>query len=170
MKKFIVAFTVLFVVIFGCKKIDENNGGGLCACSPVQSTIYLNLVVKNTFGEDLLNSTTTGSVSQSQIQLYSKDANGVIKQISFSIRPPFSYGTDKFNYYQLFSQEIAILAKSTDNTYYLKLGNQAAYELNLEVNGSMNKVEKVLIDKKEAPKEVGKVATDYGMNIYYLIL
>ncbi|TCC92086.1 hypothetical protein EZ428_10160 [Pedobacter frigiditerrae] len=170
MKKFTIAFAVLFVIIFGCKKIDENNGGGLCACSPVQSTAYLNLVIKNAGGEDLLSSTTTGSFSQSQILLYSKDANGIIKQISFSIRPPFSYGGNQFDYYQLMSQEIAILAKSIDNTYYLKLGNQAPYEVNLQVNSNLSKVEKVLIDKKEVPKETGKVATYYGMNIYYLNL
>lgn len=169
MKKFIIALTLVFAVIFGCKKIDESNGGGLCACSPMQ-TAYLNLVIKNAAGDDLLNSTTSGSFAQNQIQLYTKDANGTMKQISFSIRPPFSYGADKFNYYQLMSQEVAILAKSIDNSYYLKLGNQAPYEVNLQVSSTLNKVEKVWVDKKEASKETGKVATDFGLVIYYLNL
>jgi hypothetical protein len=169
MKKFSIAFTVLFVLIFGCKKIDEANGGGLCACSPLP-TAYLNLVIKNTAGNDLLNTATAGSFAQSQIQLYAKDAIGNIKQINFYIRSPFSYGNDKFNYNQLMSDEIATLAKSIDNTFYLKLGNQNPYEINLQVNSNFRKVEKVLIDKKEAPAETGKVATDYGMNIYYLNL
>jgi hypothetical protein len=113
---------------------------------------------------------TAGSFAQSQIQLYAKDAIGNIKQINFYIRSPFSYGNDKFNYNQLMSDEIATLAKSIDNTFYLKLGNQNPYEINLQVNSNFRKVEKVLIDKKEAPAETGKVATDYGMNIYYLNL
>lgn len=169
MKKIIIAFAVLFVVVFGCKKIDETNGGGLCACSPMPYA-YMNLVIKNAGGEDLLNSATSGSFAQNQIQLYSKDANGNVKQINFFIRAPFSYGADKFNYNQLMSEEIAVLAKSIDNTFYLKLGNQTPYEINLQVNSNFRKVEKVLVDKKEAPKETGKLATDYGMNIYYLNL
>ncbi|TKC08336.1 hypothetical protein FA048_14360 [Pedobacter polaris] len=164
MKKFIIAFAIVFIVNLGCKKIIDQP---VCACSPV-STGYLNLVVKNAAGNDLLNSNVTGSFAQNQIQLYAKDANGNIKQINFSIRPPITFNAEKFNYHQLLSQEIAILAKSIDHTFYLKLGNQLPYEINLQVSSNLNKVEKVLIDKKEAPKDTGKIATDLGLTIYHL--
>ena len=117
MKKFVIALAVLFVIIIGCKKL---NGGDICACSPLE-TAYLALVVKNAAGDDLLNTTTAGSFAQNQIQLYAKDANGAIKQINFSISPPLTFNNEKLNYHQLRSPEIAILAKSVNQTFYLKV-------------------------------------------------
>jgi len=170
MKKFIIALSVVFVIIIGCKKIDEGNGGGLCACSPVVQPFYLNLVIKNTAGADLLNTNLATSFKQSDIQLYAKDASGVIKQISFNIAIPIVYGNEKLDYYRLVSQELAILAKSIDHTFYLKLGNQTPYEINLQTNSSLQKIEKLLIDKKEAPKETGKISTDLGLSLFYLTI
>ncbi|RZL48518.1 MAG: hypothetical protein EOP00_09085 [Pedobacter sp.] len=164
MKKFLIAFVVVFIANLGCKKIIEQP---LCACSPVQ-TAYLNLVIKNAAGNDLLNNAVAGSFKKDDIQLYSKDVNGNITQLSFSIQPPLTFNNEKFNYYQLLSQEIAILAKSVDQTFYLKLGNQPSYTVNLQLTANLGRVEKVWIDKKEANKEIGKLATDLGLSIFYL--
>ena len=150
MKKFIIVIAILFIANLGCKIMDD--GGGLCACSPVRPSPYLSLVIKNSVGEDLLNATTAGSFAQNQIQLYTKDVNDVVKQISFSIRPPLSSNNEKFNYQQLLSQEIVILAKSIDNKFYLKLGTGEPLAVNLQVIENVNKVEKVLINNKEIPK------------------
>ena len=49
MKKILIVFVALFIINFGCKKIDENNGGGICACSPTKYP-DLTLVVKNAAG------------------------------------------------------------------------------------------------------------------------
>lgn len=164
MKKILIILAVLFIANLGCKKIDEDNGGGLCACSPVAYP-YMSLVVKNTSGDDLLNSTTANFFSKDQVQLFSKDINGVIKQINFAIRPPFSYGSQKFNFNQIFSEDIVVAAKTTNQTLYLKLGNAEPKELSLTVGNS--KVEKLFIDKKEMPIDVALSA--YNL-IFYLNL
>jgi len=165
MKKFIIAFVVVFVANLGCKKIIDQP---LCACSPITYPGF-SLAVKNANGDDLLNPTTANSFTKEQIQLFQKDANGTIKQISFYIRPPFDNTDIKFKYHQIISDEIVSLSAGTNanKTFYLKLGTGATYELNLELNSGSRKVEKVLIDKKEAP-----LATDTGIdkiiNIFYL--
>jgi len=164
MKKFLIILSAIFMVSLGCKK--ENIGGGLCACSPVVNP-PLSLVIKNSTDVDLLNPKTTGYFDKTQIQLYSKDANNVIKQISFEIRQPFTYSTNlKMDYYQLTSSEIPYLSKSLDQTFYLKLGDNKLYELNLKVTNNI--VEKLLIDKTEAPKEIQTGTSSYLDSIYKL--
>ena len=164
MKKILIAFIALFVINLGCKKMSDVDR--LCACSLVSNQPYLSLVIKNNNGNDLLNATTAGAFTKEKIQLYRKDASGAIKQIDFAIRPSFSYGTNQlFNYNQLVSVEIAILAKSINDTFYLKLGDDKLYELNLNINNA--KLEKLLIDQQEAPVEIaGKSNSNYVNTIY----
>ncbi len=164
MKKILIAFIALFVINLGCKKMSDVDR--LCACSPISNASYLSLVIKNNNGEDLLSATTAGAFTKEKIQLYRKDTNGAIKQIDFGIRPPFSYGTNQlFNYNQLISLEIGVLAKSISDTFYLKLGDDKLYELNLKFNNS--KLEKLLIDQQEAPLEInGTTNSNYVNTIY----
>jgi hypothetical protein len=165
MKKILIVLMVIFIANLGCKKAGVG-GGGLCACSPISYDTTLGLVIKNSAAVDLLNPETAGYLNKSQIQLYSKDANNVISQISFDIRQPFTYTNNlKMDYYQLVSNEIGLRAKSIDNTFYLKLGDKI-YELNLKVNDRA--VEKLLIDKVDAPKEIPNVNSQYINSIYTL--
>jgi len=165
MKKILIVFVALFIINFGCKKIDENNGGGICACSPTKYP-DLTLVVKNAAGDDLLNSVVTGAYTKDQIQLFSKNASGVVKHISFYLRPPFYYGNSKFKYNQIYSEEIVALSKVSGNTLYLKLGSAEPLELNLTVGNF--KVEKLLIDKKEAA--VDNATLSAYLTVFYLTL
>ncbi|WP_316804086.1 hypothetical protein [Pedobacter nototheniae] len=163
MKKILITLAVLFIINLGCKKIE---GGGLCACSPAVGP-SLSLTIKSSTEADLLNSTTAGFYGKDQIKLYSKDANNVVKQISFTINQPFTYTNDlKVTYYQLHSYEIASLSKNIDNTFYLKLGDDKIYELNLKVTSSL--VEKLLINKTEAPKEFPNVTASFLSSMYSL--
>ncbi|KRT16374.1 hypothetical protein ASU31_09400 [Pedobacter ginsenosidimutans] len=164
MKKILFVLVLIFITNLGCKKIT--NGGGLCACSPISYDTSLGLVIKNSADVDLLNPKTTGFLDKTQIQLYSKDASNVIKQINFDIRQPFTYTNNlKLDYYQLISYEIGLQAKSIDNAFYLKLGDKL-YELNLKVNNRA--VEKLLIDKVDAPKELPNINSQYLNSIYTL--
>lgn len=164
MKKILFVLAVIFIANLGCKKM--NKGDGLCACSPISYDTSLGLVIKNSTGVDLLNPNTTGFLDKTKIQLYTKDANNVIKQLNFDIRQPFTYTNNlKMEYYQLVSVEIGSLAKSIDNTFYLKLGDKL-YELNLKVNNQA--VEKLLIDKIEATKELPNINSQYLNSIYTL--
>ncbi|QIL38734.1 hypothetical protein G7074_05210 [Pedobacter sp. HDW13] len=165
MKKFLIILSVIFIVSLGCKK-ENIGGGGLCACSPVINP-PLSLVIKNSADVDLLNPKTKGYFDKTQIQLYSKDAKNMIKQINFEIRQPFAYTANlKIDYYQLISSEIPYLSKSIDQTFYLKLGDNKLYELNLKVTNNI--VEKLLIDKTEAPKEIQTGTNSYLDTIYRL--
>lgn len=166
MKKFIIAFAIVFIASLGCKKIMEKDGG-ICACSPIESP-YLSVVIKNATGDDLLSSTTTGFYAKNQIQLFYKDANGSSKPIDFTVRTPFSYGSNKFNYNQIFSIEIVALAKSVDNVFYLKFGNNVPYELNLLI-GQKRAVDKLFVNKQEAQKETGALTNYSSGNIFYLV-
>lgn len=150
MKKVLIVFALMFMINVGCKKIIDTNP--VCACSPIQAS-FLSLVIKDSSGADLLNPATPGYLNKEkgQIQLYTKDANNAVKQITFGIRQPFSYGSDKFTFYQLTSDEISALAKSIDQAFYLKLGDDKLLELNLEVKNI--KIEKLLVNKVEAPFE-----------------
>lgn len=164
MKKILIVLAILFIIGVGCKKTLDP-GGGLCACSPVETSV-LGLVIKNSTELDLLDTKTAGYFDKTKIQLYTKGANNVIKQIGFEIRQPFSYGTGlKLDYYQLFSYEITLQSKSIEDTFYLKLGDKL-YELNLKVNN--NVVEKLLIDKVESPKELPSARESYLGSIYTL--
>lgn len=157
----------MFVTNLGCKKITDS--GGLCACSPISSA-YLSLVIKGAAEEDLLSNKTPGAFANNQIQLYYKESNGAIKQISFILRQPFSYGNDQFKYFQLFSQEIAALPNGASTTFYLKLGDHAPYELKLQYNTYKNRIDKLLINDKEAPADTGKVSSYVDGNIFYLTI
>ncbi|WP_316734769.1 hypothetical protein [Pedobacter aquatilis] len=164
MKKFTLLLLVLFIANLSCKKIT---GGQPCACSPVSGPAFA-LTIKNSFGNDLLNPETSGYYDNKQLQIYSKDNNNVIKQISFNINRPFTITTDNaVTNYQLISYELPFLAKSLENTFYLKLGNDKLYELNLKVNASV--IEKLLIDKNEAMKEFPN-ATSRPINEIYTLL
>ncbi len=166
MKKILIVLSLLFIINLGCKK-ENIGGGGLCACSPITPPPPLSLVIKNNADVDLLNPKTTGYFDKSQIQLYARDANNAIKQISFEIRQPFTYTANlKLDYYQLISSEIPYLAKSADQTFYLKLGDNMIYELNLKVTNNI--VDKLLIDKKEAPKEFQTGNNSYPDAIFRL--
>lgn len=165
MKKILIVLAVLFITGISCKKTLDP-GGGICACSPVSYDITLGLVIKDGAGVDLLNANTAGYFDKTKIQLYAKDANNVIKQLNFDIRQPLTYTNNlKLDYYQLISYEIGHQAKSIDNTFYLKLGDKL-YELNLKVNDRA--VEKLLIDKIDAPKELPSVNSQYLNSIYTL--
>jgi hypothetical protein len=167
MKKVLIAFVALYVINLGCKKIDDVDR--LCACSPISNASYLSLVIKNNNGDDLLSATTAGAFTKEKIQLYRKDANGAIKPIEFAIRPPFSYGTNQsFNYNQLVSMEISILAKSINDTFYLKLGDDKLYELNLKMNNM--KLEKLLINQQEALFENATSSNTYLSAIFSMKL
>ncbi|MEH3111730.1 hypothetical protein [Pedobacter terrae] len=164
MKKILFVLVLIFITNLGCKKII--NGGGLCACSPITYDTSLGLVIKNNTDADLLDPKTAGFLNKTQIQLYSKDANDAIKKINFDIRQPFTYADNlKMDYYQLVSVDISREAKSIDNTFYLKLGEKL-YELNLKVNNRT--VEKLLINKTDAPKELPNTNIEYLNSIYTL--
>ncbi|WP_199118507.1 hypothetical protein [Pedobacter sp. ASV28] len=166
MRKFLIVLFVVFMANFGCKKVAETER--LCACSP---TVYpqLFLVVKSPNGADLLNPAVSGSFTSSQIKLYQKESNGSLKQIGFGIRPSFSYGNEKFDYYQLISAELMALAKSIDQSFYLKVGDHAPLEINLAIDHTDYKIEKLLVNKVELPVETGPVSA-YLKNIYYIVL
>jgi len=163
MKKFLIALAVIIIANFGCKK-EDIGGGGLCACSVVPNP-HLNLVIKSATGIDLLNPETTGYFSASQIQFYYLGQNGNSVPVKFFVRQPFSYGNNKFLYYQIFSEEIATLAKNKTQSFYLKLGTQAPHELNLEINYTTRRVEKLSINKVDSP--VDNALLNY-VDIFYL--
>jgi hypothetical protein len=165
MKKIIFVFAVLFIANLGCKKMSDTDT--LCACSPVMKP-FVSLVIKNSADLDLLNPSSNGGYKEKQIQLYLKDSNGNNKQVSFRINPSFTYGNEKFNYYQLTSIEIIDLAKSIDDTFYLKLGDNQPIEINLQVKNQA-KVEKLIVDKKEILAETGNEAK-YFLSLFYLTL
>lgn len=165
MKKFVLVCIVLFIANIGCKK-SNIGGGGLCACSPIIVGPELYLVIKNNAGEDLLNTKTTGAYTKDKIELYRKDETGKVLPIAFFIRLPFDYGNEKFAFNQLYVGGVGNTQKSPDNTLFLKLGDNKLYQLNLTLNQGLYKVEKVLIDNKEAEKDNGTVAK--YLPIFYL--
>lgn len=169
MKKFFIVLAIVFVANLGCKKIGIDGGGGLCACSPAVDAPYLSLVITSSEGTDLLNKVNAGSINQNEIQLYKKEPDGSIKAISFAIRPPFTAGTEQFDYFQLFSIELAQLAKTAGDTFYLKLKDQATLDLSLQVNSNSKKVEKLFVNGTEAAIEAGPISKYVPSPIFYLI-
>lgn len=161
MKKFILALVVLFAVNIGCKKAS-NNGGNICACSPIIGP-SIHLVIKNSAGQDLLDEKTVGGFTKDKIDLYRKDAAGNIVKMYFGIQPPFQYGDQKFAFYQLVTSDISYL-QSANNTAYLKLDDKL-YELSIQLGTSSSRVEKVFIDKKETDKDTG--AVNNYVSIFY---
>lgn len=166
MKKFLMVLAAVFIANFGCKKITDT--GGACACSPTQYP-YLSLVIKNAAELDLLDTKNTGAFAKDKIQLYYKDSNGNSKPINFFIRQPFSYGSDQFKFSQLHSDEIVLLSNKQVDTLFLKLGENTPHVLKLQVNTTTYKIEKMLVDGKEAPVETGKITTYLYGNIFNLI-
>jgi len=162
MRKTLFILALLFIVNLSCKKTLDP-GGGVCACSVVAPT--LSLVVKNNSGLDLLNVENIGAFTKSDILLYVKETNGSTKQLSFQIRPPFSFGNIQFAYYQLFSSDIIQYARTVENSIYLKLGNTPEIELNIRINNS--RTEKLFANKKEVPFEIPAANSyEYGNNIF----
>ncbi|SFG90020.1 hypothetical protein [Pedobacter insulae] len=166
MKKFLIAFAIIIVAHLGCKK-QEIGERGPCACSPL-SYPYLSLVIKNAAGEDLLNLKTNNSFTVNHIKLYVLDANGQTKNVDFGIRPPFSYGSNQFTFHQLHAQNIVALTASTNGTFYLQLGDRTPYKLNLKLNTTTSKIEKLLVNEVEAPIENGSLQGYTDGNIFYL--
>jgi hypothetical protein len=168
MRKFLIALALIIVAHLGCKK-EEIGEKGPCACSPIIYP-YLSLVVKGSAGEDLLNSKTTGSFSTGQIKLYRVESNGSTKNVDFAIRPPFSYGSNQFTYHQLYSQQIIALMASSSDAFYLKLADSAPYKLSLKLSTTTGKIEKLMINDKEAAVEAGDLQSYSSGNIFYLEL
>lgn len=167
MKKFLAVLTIVFLANLGCKKLDVNDG--LCACSPVvEPTIVL--VVKNAAGADMLNPATNGYFTNSNIQLYYQENGGSLKQVTFYVRPSFTYGSDKFNDYQLHTTEILKHIAANNRSFYLKLGSNNPLKLDFELQTNEKyKVVKLLVNDVEAQAETGAVAT-YVPNIFYVNL
>lgn len=166
MKKFLIVILAIFLANLGCKKIDDGNR--LCACSPVEEPALV-LVIKNSEGVDLLNPINSGYFSNNQVQLYQRNENGSLKQITFYIRPPFSYGNEKFNYYSLGSSEIIRLTNSINQDSYLKLGNNKPIKINIERAENSFSLGKLLINGVEKGAETSAVS-NYVRNIYYIEL
>jgi len=163
MKKFLFVCLVIFIAGVGCKKTNID-GGGLCGCSPIQ-TPELMLVIKNGTGTDLLNDKNVGAYTKNDIQLYKKDASGNPVQFSFSIRPPFSYGNEKFDFNTLYTQGVSAI-KQSGESIYLKLGSEPAYELKVQFNATQPKIDKLLINNTEAQKGNGTIAN--YVDVFYL--
>jgi hypothetical protein len=166
MKKFILVCAILFIANVGCKKMNLD-GGGVCGCLPIEGPEF-NLVIKNSAGDDLLSSSTAGPYSKDNIQMYRKDNEGKMIPILFAIRPPFSYGDEKFKYNFLYTTNIRISANTQTDHIYLKLGNDQPYEmtLHLKSNGRLS-VQRLLIDQKETEKEadnLSKYASFFYLN------
>jgi len=167
MKKFLLALFIVFLANLGCKKLDKSDGG-VCACSPAYEPTLV-LVVKNAAGADMLNPATPGHFENNNIQLYSVEG-GIQKKLNFYVRTPFSYGNDKFNFYQLHSSEIIRQFATNNKEVYLKLGNNASMKVSLElITDTKFEITKLLIDNKEATAEQGNVKA-YVQNLFYLNL
>jgi|GEM_PF-698799 len=167
MKKFILVCAILFIANAGCKKMNVDGGGGLCGCSPARTGPQLNLVIKNAAGDDLLDNKSAGAYTKDKIELFRKDADGKVIPILFAIRPPFSYGDEKFKFNQLTTFEMSHIKSSSNNVIYLKLADKT-YELTLQTKENPYLLDRVLIDQKEAERDSGTVAK-YTV-IFYLSL
>ncbi|CAM3672658.1 hypothetical protein MUGA111182_02450 [Mucilaginibacter galii] len=154
MKKILFICTILFIASVACKK-ENVGGGGLCACSPIQVPT-LNLVIKNSLGGDLLSDKITGYYEKSKIQITRKDAAGKVTAVDFNIRPPFSYGNEKFNYNYLLIP-VGFL-QAADDTLYLKLGDNKTYEIKVMLNQQKYDPDKITIDGKVVEKDKGTIA------------
>ncbi|WP_374951363.1 hypothetical protein [Mucilaginibacter sp.] len=164
MKKILLVLVVLFIANIGCKKVSMN-GGNTCACSPVQGPAML-LVIQDANGQDLLDPQTNGALAKDKIDVYRKDAAGKIIPLYFEIRPQFSYGEQKFKYYQLSLPELGFVQRGTPGTAYLKLGSAEPREVTIELSQTSNQVVKVTIDKKEAQRDADTIA-NYA-SVFYL--
>ncbi|ETZ21826.1 hypothetical protein [Pedobacter sp. V48] len=163
MKKFLFVCAILFIANLGCKK-NNLGGGGLCACSPERGP-ELNLVVKSSTGTDLLDEKITGAYSKDKIKVFQKTADGKETPVVFAVRPPFSYGDEKFNFNTIYVS-LNFLRTSTNDKFYLKLGDDKIYELSLSLNESKYDLSKLLIDNKEIEKDKSNIAN--YVTVFYL--
>lgn len=163
MKKFLFVCAIIFIANLGCKK-NNIGGGGLCACSPIVEP-ELHLVVKNKAGNDLLSDKIAGAYSKEDIKVFQKTPDGKETPVNFTVRPPFSYGDEKFNFSSLMVG-LNFLRNSAGSKILLKLGDSKSYELSFALNEGMYDINKLLIDNKEAEKDNGKVST--FVRIFYL--
>lgn len=151
MKKFLVC---LFVLTLGlsCTKEDPMR---LCACSPVQTSNF-KLIIKDAQNNDLLDPSKANTFAKGNIRITYKE-NGLTKDVSFVIRPPFSYGTnlqDKFAFYQLISEEAAILRVSSKvSDFFFDLGDGTKHTLSFDYNLPKGYAENVKIDNQLLPLE-----------------
>jgi len=165
MRKFLIAFLIVFVAHVGCKKMDVG-GDTLCGCSPV-SPPSLNLIIKNSAGQDLLDEKTANAFTKETIQVYRYDETGKVVQLPFLIRPPFKYGDQSFANYLLSLPALFFESVSASPKTYLKLGNQEPYEVELLTENNNQKISgKVFINKQEIPGE--KTTTNGFVPIFYL--
>lgn len=166
MKKFLAVLAIVFLANLGCKKLDDNDR--VCACSPVSEPTVV-LVFKDAVGADMLNPATPGYFANDNIQLYYLEG-GSQKKLNFYVRPSFSYGNDKFNYYQLHSSAIIRQSLTDNKNLYLKLGSNEPMKMTLElVADKKYQIAKLLVDDKEAIAEKGAVAS-YVPNLFYVTL
>lgn len=164
MKKIILAFLVIFVANLGCKKLDD--GDKPCACSPVMEP-PLTLIIKGANDVDMLNPNSANAFSSNDIKLYYLDTNGTQRQLTFYIKPNFTVDNNKFDFYQLHSSEIVRLATSLTKDFYLKLGQNEPFKINIEKNKDSFKLAKLTVNGVEKLPETGAISK-YIPNIYYL--
>ncbi|RFZ94048.1 hypothetical protein D0C36_00350 [Mucilaginibacter conchicola] len=160
MKKTLLILFVLFVVGVGCKKM--NNGGELCACSPMRGP-ELYLSVKNATGTDLLNESNAGAYTKDQVQLYQKNTAGQTTALLFAVRPPFTYGDKKFESYSIYIP--VSFAGQANNTVYLKL-KEKEYTLKVQLTQNNAEVTALMIDEKPVVKDNTDL-TNY-LQMFYL--
>ncbi len=168
MKKLLIALLITITASLGCKQ-EEIGGGELCDC-PAVTAPSLNLVIRDAAGEDLLYSKSKGYFSPSQIKLYVTETSGNVKNIEFTIRPPFTYGGNQFRFYQLSSPQIVSFVSSTSGIFYIKLGDNAPHKLTLKINGSTGRVDRLLINDNEAAVETDADKNISNGSIFYLDL
>ncbi len=148
MKKIIISFFAVLAVMAACKKIAGD--GDVCGCTYLAEPSFV-FSVRSSNGTDLLNTANAGHFTTPDIKLWTKAANGSAVNIAFSIRPPFSYPAAnthaKYDYYQVHSFEIGAKAQSPGQEFYLQTGNSKIDTLNFEIDRTMKKLTKVILNK-----------------------
>lgn len=141
----------------------------LCGCSPVEVPAF-RLIIKDNQDNDLLDPSRDGSFDKDDIRITYKE-NGVDKDVSFSIREPFSYGEDlrnKFPFHQLISQQLGVLRTSDkSNEFFMDLGDGHVYSFSFDYNLSNGYPENLRIDGVAAQYEPS-FPEIYG-KMYYLL-
>lgn len=166
MKKFLIVSVMLFIASVGCKKMDIG-GDNVCGCSPVTEGPELNLVIRNSAGQDLLSTSSATAVTKDQIKLYRDEGNGNIRQIPFEILPPFSYGEEKFGSNYLYTRSVQWNSSTQTDVIYLKIGDDEPYELTIRMKPEGRfSVHTLLINQKPAAKGEGNLAKFKA--VYYL--
>lgn len=165
MKKFICCLLVLTMGL-SCTKDDPMV---LCGCSPVVVPTF-RLIIKDDQNKDLLDPSRQGSFDKQNIKVTYR-VNGVVKDIPYNIREPFSYGEslrDKFPFYQLISQQLGVL--QTGNRpieFFVDLGDGQRHTISYDYNQAKASLENVQIDGIAAEYEAS-LPEVYG-RIYYLL-